>query len=120
MVGILPAVADVTKESTGVLPILIVSILMTITVLPELLLIFPGYRKEIGNGIKDGDGQLDREDMKYFVSWYGPFSCLRVIIFFSLYSMVEPSWKTPSELIWSLVAISTGTAIPQIKKMFGK
>lgn len=123
MVGAFPQIAETAEKTLsefGILPTMIVIILMVITVLPEVLLVFPSYRKIILEGISDGDGVVNRDDLKYFISWYGPFIALRCIIFFSLFSMVQPTWEPSNTLLWVLVAVGTGTALPQIKSIIGK
>lgn len=119
VIGIFPIIGQISVKATpslGLLSTVIVLVLMLVTLLPELLLINKDYRKQMILGIQDGDGVLNKSDLKDFISWYMPFSALRVLIFFSLFSMVE-DWEPPTALIWSLVSIGLGTAVPQIGRL---
>lgn len=121
VVGLLPTLAQTTDitQTRSILSTVVIGIFMFITVLPEFSLIFPGYRREVLNGIQDGDGSTNREDLRFFASWYTVFSSGRAIVFMVLFSMVE-DWSPPSEIIWALVTIAGGASITQVKSLFSK
>lgn len=120
VVGSLPQVTEAVEHSMGVLPRIVVVCAMLIVYMPELFLLHGGYRKWVKGAIENQDGEFNRDDARYFISWYGPFICLRTLVFTDLYGKLDNKYEADDTLIWALVAIATGTALPQIKQLFGK
>jgi len=118
IMGLFPIIAQMTASDKplGLLASSIVVILMIIIMLPQLLLVFKPYRKELLSGIQDADGKTNRDDLRYFASWVMPFTSLQTLVFISLFSLVAER-ELPNVLIWSLVAVTTGTALPPIANL---
>lgn len=115
ILGCFPIIAQVTqREPLGMLSSIIVIILMVITLFPQLLLVSKTYRKELLSGIQDADGKTNREDLRYFASWSIPIFSFQTLVFISLFSLVSEREIT-NTLIWAFVAVTTGTALPQVK-----
>lgn len=115
IMGYIPLLAQVAhQEPLNAFASVIIIVLMIITLLPQLMLVFPAYREQLLTGIQDADGVTNREDLKFFASISIPFLSFQVLVLLTLFN--EVTGREMSDMVfWGFVALTTGTALPQVK-----
>lgn len=108
LLGIMVAVQDVVEAITGVIPHILIYLMIILLTLPEFGFLFRSYRKSVWCEAEKTGGVYS-----FIIKKWIPSLGFRFIMFSYLFDTLHP-FSVETDILWAVVAITTGMNVPDL------